>query len=342
MEFAVGRKLYGGSVWGIPQARRELVEAFVEVLVCDSMATGAVRALHATPEQMRLYAAAVKYYVPTSVEEVIRRAGVILGARHYLREGHCAGAFQKLVRDSSVLSIFHSGTFLNLTTVGMYLGELANRRAAAVRQNTEQIAQRVAAIFTLDHALPAFDAARLKLYTRGRDDVLYGLPSTLSLLRRLKDSLTTFTDVPGEVRVEVLDEIIRLTNELCLEVEAEDARQRETEARLGRAYGTSPEMFEQAQRYCVLHAAASCVHLWAHSRTRMEEFYQGGEWVVLALARQLKKLRGVSEVVLAEYYERVAEQLERLYAEHKSFALFPLQLAQADRREVEELLSAAV
>ncbi|HEY9405603.1 MAG TPA: acyl-CoA dehydrogenase family protein, partial [Pyrinomonadaceae bacterium] len=314
--------------------------------VCDSMATGAVRALHATPEQMRLYAAAVKYYVPTSVEEVIRRAGVILGARHYLREGHCAGAFQKLVRDSSVLSIFHSGTFLNLTTVGMYLGELANRRATAVRQSTEQIAQRVAAIFTLSHPLPAFDASRLKVYTRGRDDVLYGLPSTLSRLRRLKDSLTTFTDVQGEVRVEVqvevLDEIIRLTTELCQEVEAEDARQREMEAQLGNAYGTSPEMFEQAGRYCVLHAAASCVHLWAHSRAHMEEFYRGGEWVVLGLARQLKKLRGVSEAVAAEYYERVAEQLERLHAEQRSFALVPLHLAQADRREVEELLSAAV
>src|SRR5829696_4918025 len=179
LDFARSRNLYGARVVALPQVRRTLVEAFLDLLIGDCLTTACARAVHQTPEQMRLYSAVVKYYVPQSLEETIERLGVVLGARHYLREEHWHGTFQKLLRDNVVIR-YHFNAALNLTTIGVHLRDLAQHRAhAASHADASALQTRLASVFDLDHPAAEFDPNALSLYTRGRDDFLNGLELAL-------------------------------------------------------------------------------------------------------------------------------------------------------------------
>ena len=318
LDFARTRKLYGARVTALPQVRRTLVEAFLDLLIGDCLTTACARAVQQTPEQMRLYSAVVKYYVPQSLEETIERLGIVLGARHYLREEHWHGIFQKLLRDNKVLSIFHTGPLLNLTTIGVHLRDLAQQRAQA-DVDTSTLQTRLASVFDLHHPLADFDPNALSVYTRGRDDFLNGLELALEQLRQL-DQRTLVAQV----------------DRVLAQRQAADDEQRELSARLGRDYSRSPELFEQAERYCVLEAAACCVHLWLHNRERLGEFFGRGEWLVLSLERLLMKLDHDRSALPEEYEERVAEELERLFEEERLFSVVPLQLARSRNKEVDQ------
>jgi alkylation response protein AidB-like acyl-CoA dehydrogenase len=317
LDFARSRKLYGARVVELPQVRRTLVEAFIDLLIGDCLTTACARAVHQTPEQMRLYSAVVKYYVPQSLEETIERLAVVLGARHYLREEHWHGIFQKLLRDNVVVR-YHFNAALNLTTIGVHLRDLAQHRA---RADADALQTRLASIFDLNHSLRDFDPNALSLYTRGRDDFLNGLEFALEQLRLLAQR------APAALLQCAIAQVERVLEER----QAADDEQRELSSRLGGDYSRSPELFEQAERYCVLEAAACCVHLWLHNREQLGEFFGRGDWLVLSLERLLLRLgqrRG--EVLPAKHEERVAEELERLFEEGRLFSVVPLQLARRD------------
>src|SRR5207249_2562508 len=95
LDFALWRRLYGARVWDIPHARATLAHAFVDLLVADCVATACARAVQAAPEQLSLFSAVAKSFVPALIEGAIRDLSIVLGARHYLREGFAAGAFEK-------------------------------------------------------------------------------------------------------------------------------------------------------------------------------------------------------------------------------------------------------
>jgi hypothetical protein len=286
---------------------------FLDLLIGDCLTMACARAVHQTPEQMRLYSAVVKYYVPQSLEEVIERLGMVLGARHYLREEHWYGTFQKLLRDNVVLR-YHFNAALNLTTIGVHLRDLAQHRAQAAA--APELQTRLASVFNLDHPLAEFDPNRLSLYTRGRDDFLNGLELALEQLRQLDQEC-----------------LVAQVERLLEQRQAADDEQREVSSRLGSDYSRSPELFEQAERYCVLEAAACCVQMWLSNRERLGEFFARGDWLVLSLERLLARLGQQKSSLPAEHEERVAEELERLFEEERLFSIVPLQLAQRDELE---------
>src|SRR5262249_37315528 len=53
--FALGRRLYGGCAADIPLVREQLAGAFIDLLVCECVALGSARALHAAPGQMSVW-----------------------------------------------------------------------------------------------------------------------------------------------------------------------------------------------------------------------------------------------------------------------------------------------
>jgi alkylation response protein AidB-like acyl-CoA dehydrogenase len=324
LDFALSRTLYSTTVWSLPHARRILVEAFLDLLIAECMTIAYARAVHQTPEQMRLYSAVGKYFVASSLEETIERLAIVLGARHYLREGHWHGIFQKIVRDNVVVR-YHFNAALNLTTIGVHLRDLGRYRADSAARTEADMAQmeaRLAAIFTLHHPLAAFNPDALSLYSRGRDDVLHGLDSALVQLRRLTPRTSA--------EEALLSRLIAQIEELLVQRQVADDEQQGTERELRGAYGRSPEMFEQAERYCVLQAAACCLHLWIYNRETLGEFFGRGAWLVLSLERLLRRL-GVRRTMRmpAEYEESVAEELERLCVEEKLFSIVPIQLARS-------------
>lgn len=320
LDFARARNLYGARVFAMPQVRRTLVEAFLDLLVGDCLTTACARAVHQTPEQMRLYSAVSKYYVPQSLEETIERLAVVLGARHYLREEHWHGIFQKLLRDNVVVR-YHFNAALNLTTIGVHLRDLAQHRAAS-HADADALQTRLASIFDLNHPLPDFNPNALSLYTRGGDDFLNGLDPALEQLRQLAQR-------SPQSEASLLQRLVPQVEQVLEQRQAADDEQREVAARLGSDYSRSPELFEQSERYCVLEAAACCVHMWMHNREQLGEFFRRGDWLVLSLERLLLRLGQRSDALPVEHEERVADELERLLEEERLFSVVPLQLARA-------------
>lgn len=308
LDFALTRKLYGDSVFAIPHARRLLCDAFVDLLICECVSIASARSIHVEPEQMSVRSAISKFFVPTTVEKILKSLSVVMGARQYLRQEHCHGVFQKIYRDNGILSLFDGSTAVNLHAIGTQLGQLTRRVEHA------DVSDRLARIFSLDQALPDFDPDALELHNRGRDSVLQGLTLSLEKLSslELKDSAT----------LELIKERAR-----AILAEIENQRERVTASLKDNGFNKSPEMFEQADRYCVLEAAACCVHLWVHNREGLGEFFERGDWLVLSLERLLVRLGRRRTILPSEHEQRVATELERLYHERRLFSVVPFQLA---------------
>ncbi|HEX8845591.1 MAG TPA: acyl-CoA dehydrogenase [Pyrinomonadaceae bacterium] len=320
MDFAQARKLYGDSVFAIPHARRLLCDAFADLLICECLTLASVRSLHVEPQQMSLRSAIAKYYVPVTVERLIKNLSVVIGARQYLRQEHCSGIFQKIARDNAILSLFDGSTVVNLSLIALQLGQLASnsRKVDARRQD---LPIRLARIFSLAEDLPDFNPAALTLHNHGQDSILQGLEIALEHLSAL--------DIESEAEREVCRQIEGLTRTILAEAERQGEFVLSALESNDLAFKKSPEMFEQAERYCVLHAAACCLHMWLYNRERLGEFFRSGEWVVWCLGRLLGKLGINARGEMREHEAGLAAELERLFIEQKLFSIVPLQLAQS-------------
>ena len=80
---------------------------------------------------MSVWSAVAKYFVPVRVEALVRELAVVPGARHYLREGHFFGHFQKLMRDNAVAGLFDGSTVINLNAISQQRGQLYESRAGS-------------------------------------------------------------------------------------------------------------------------------------------------------------------------------------------------------------------
>ena len=305
LDFALARKLYGGKVVDIPHARGVLTDAFVDLLICDCLATSATRSLHVAPEQMSVTAAVVKYFVPTVVDDLIQNVSVVLGARNYLREGHWWGIFQKLVRDAPITSVGHYSSVINLSHLAPQLPQLARQKAADD--------ERLAAIFSLNRPLPEFEAGRLLLASRGQDDVFSGFENAVARLREAG-----------------LTEIAESSEGLLAEMEAWRRALSDTIAREGQAFSTAPEAFELARRYIMFHAAAACALTWLHNRNELDEFFARGEWLALCLDRVLRQFQPSRPAPPGRFVENVAQQMMSLYEDDCLFSIIPTQLARTE------------
>jgi alkylation response protein AidB-like acyl-CoA dehydrogenase len=319
--FALSRQLYGGYVFDIPHARLTLVNAFLDLLICDCMAISAARALHVSTDQMSVWSAVAKYFVPTTVEKIIASLAVVLGARYYLREDYCFGIFQKLLRDSAVVSLGHAGSFTNLQTIAQHLPSLSDGHSRADQHGCEELRLRLRATYSLGEPLPAFAPGKLEIVMRGCDDVLRGaelLPDQLS-------------DVPpgSGLEPQLGESLQALAVKLQEQIEALKRRCAVLVHNHGAAYTSSPEAFDLAKRYCTLHAATTCLHIWLHNRHDLGEFFAKGAWLVLCLDRLLSSPGWGPVPAQGQYVEAVAEQLSRLHNEDMLFSVVPFQTVDA-------------
>ncbi|MBK7864963.1 MAG: hypothetical protein IPJ65_41465 [Archangiaceae bacterium] len=145
-----------------------LTNAFLDLLICEATAFGALRGLHVAPGQLALGAAVVKLFVPGRLEQVVRDVAVVLGARHYLRDG----PFQKVLRDLAVVPLFDGSAPVNLEGIALQLSRL---------QPSAPPDERLFRRFDPQAPLAPFDGQGLELMGPGGDDVLHGpLPELLS------------------------------------------------------------------------------------------------------------------------------------------------------------------
>ena len=317
LDFALARKLYGDSVFAIPHARRLLCDAFVDLLICESLSIASARSIHVEPEQMSLRSAVSKFLVPTMVEKLLKSLSVVLGARQYLRQEHCEGVFQKVYRDNAILSLFDGSTVVNLHAIAIQLGHLTRGSGQANAEQQADLSSRLAGIFSLTEPLRDFDPAALTLHNRGRDSILQGFTLSLEKLSSIAPK-----DAGERATLELIERRAR-----AIVSETESQRELINASLKDSSFSKSPEMFEQAERYCLLEAAACCVHLWIHNRETLGEFFGRGDWLVLSLERLLVRLGRRRSLLPAEHEGRVARELERLYREQRPFSFLHFQLA---------------
>lgn len=336
VNFALSRQLYEGTVWDIPHARQELVASFLDILICDCVSIAAVRALHVVPEQMSLIASIIKYFVPKTVEGLIHRLSAVLGARHYLREGHYWGIFQKIMRDHAIISIFDGSAAVNLHGIGAQLSSFIGHPAQSVLQsasqsvvrNRRQIETNLEAIFDVERSLPDFDPSKLELLNRGQDHVVQGIEIAIDKLKSLCTN--------ASFKPEIVQHLLTLVEDIANSLKRLKRAFEELKDKLTRQLHKSSELFELSKQYCSLHAASACVHLWVHyDHTKNHakadslevDFLARGEWLVLCLVRLMKDFYPKKYEVSQTYYDNVSDHLLKLHQQDMLFSVFPFQLA---------------
>ena len=321
--FAVNRVIYNKNVMDLPQPRRTLVDAFLDILICDCETIPAARGFHIIPEQFSVWASVVKYFVTVRLEEMVNSVYVVLGSRFYMREEHEFGIFQKLLRDNSIISMFDGSSIVNLHALILQLRPLTKYRAKRNSRTMSALKTRLEAIFSLEKSVPPFEPNNLELFGRGMDDSLQGLEIALDMLEGLKNS--------DEVDPEVLENLLMLGNLVLEELNAHDEQISQSKFEYG--HDQSPELFEIAKKYCTLHAASACLHTWLYNRSILGEFFAWGEWLVLSLHRLLRTLRPLPYTLSEVYVENVAQELLKLYQENQHFSIVPFQLAHLQTTE---------
>jgi hypothetical protein len=262
-----------------------------------------MRSVQAMPEQMNILSAIIKYFVPTTLENTIRNLAVLFGARHFLREGDYFGIFQKILRDSTITSLFDTSTVINLDVIVHSLDKLTHLETSD--------RDRLGSAFCLYEALPPFAPDSLRAASHGRNDVFHALERALDFL----EESTRQPSIDDLVR----DELPRL-GALVLQ-ETRRLRDRvENELQTGSGGLMSPELFELAKRYCALHAASACLLMWCYNE--WDGFFGDGTWVVLCLSRILKNMNPHQRFVLPQpLTSRSVNHLEVCFHNKKPFSL---------------------
>ncbi|MEA5535106.1 acyl-CoA dehydrogenase [Crocosphaera sp. XPORK-15E] len=323
LNFALNRVVYGKKVFDLPQPRKVLTDAFLDILICDCETIGAARGFHVIPEQFSVWASVTKYFVTTQLETMINNVYTVLGSRFYMREEHDYGIFQKVLRDNSIISMFDGSTVVNLHALILQFRQLTKYRARRKPEAIAQLQHRLEIIFSLEKQIPQFEPEKLELFGRGVDDPLQGLEIALKQLEALKE----ISDVDEEVLVNLMG-----LGNLILE-ELNDHDELITNSKFEYGHDQSPELFEIAKKYCILHAATCCLQMWLYNRTILGEFFAKGEWLVLSLHRLLRMIRPLPYSISDAYVANLAEELLKLYKEDKLFSIVPFQLAQSPLTE---------
>ena len=333
LNFAVNRRLYNKTVIDMPHARRTLTNAFVDMLICDCVNIGAARGFHVVPEQFSVWSAVDKYFVPVTLEQVMKDTSVVLGSRFYMRDEHDSGVFQKMLRDSAIISMFDGSSVVNLHALILQRRQIAKARGRRKPEKVAALKARLAQSFALDQPVPPFQPEKLELISRGADDVMQGIETTLEQLEALKAD----TSDPSLDQA-VLDQVLGLAQVILEEINAQD--ELITQSAFEHGHDQSFESFELAKQYCYLHAAIACILMWVHNRSPQQparaalgEFFAKGEWLVLSLHRLLGHFRMSLTAPPQVYYENVIQELLRLHAADKMFSIVPFQLANPSTQE---------
>jgi alkylation response protein AidB-like acyl-CoA dehydrogenase len=306
VSFALNRRLYGRVVIDLPHAEAVLSDAFLDLLICDCVTSSGLRSFHVAPEQSSLWASIVKYFVPTTLEAMMQSLSVVLGARYYMREEHEWGTFQRVLRDGAVVSLFDGSTVVNLHALMLQFRHLTRR---VVRGDQ---GARLRQIFDMNSSVPPWDGQRLSLVSTQANDAVEGVEHSLKQLKAEREDHSA--DRAG------IDQILALGETLKRQIEAHNANFVDAEFEHGHLQ--SAAMFRAAQRYCALHAAASCLHSWVWNRNNSPSFFAGGKWLIPALARIFDKhLHIHHDDVIDGSRPELLQQLQRLYRDNRMFSI---------------------
>ena len=298
LDFATERHIFGRRLCEIPFSRRQLVDAYAEMVLADCLASTSARALQVVPSQSSLHSAASKYLVPTLLGGTMSDLALVLGARHYLRTDSRFGAFQKLLRDAPVAAFADGNTVVNLRVLASQLPTvLADREPTPV--------QRLEVLFNYEATMPGFQPWHMELASRGgAHDVMDGLEECIDTLTA--EGMSGLAEAGRMVAAEVDLLRERLTASL---------------ARKPREVSGDPDVLDLTHQFCLLHAAVCVLGTWTHNDPVPPEAV-----AVWAIRRALLPL-GRHVNCPPEVEQTAAEHLLDLHARGTSFSVREQQLS---------------
>jgi hypothetical protein len=258
---------------------------------------------------MSVWSSVAKYLVPTTVEELIRDAAVVLGARHYLREAHYAGIFQKAMRDNAVVSLFDGSTAVNLHIISGQLGALAAGRKRSGEAPDPGAAGRLRELFSNRGPAPRRVFPRdsdLTFTNDGRDEIVEGLNTALQ------------SGLP--------EPIILLAQRLAGHLDGID-RSLEILRETGDRRVNSARRFGLAKRYCQITAGAACIQTWLHNQGAGNDFLDNSVWLEVILHRLLARMDPNTPEAPDAACGQIFDQMAAQHYRGELFSLFPFQLA---------------
>ncbi|MFE5580723.1 acyl-CoA dehydrogenase family protein [Kitasatospora sp. NPDC056531] len=321
LDFTEGRVILGKAVSDIPYSRRQLTEVFADLMVCDAVSLGAVRALQVVPQQASVWSSVAKYFVPTVLEQTMSQLSVVLGARFFLRGHPHYGVYQKMLRDLLVANFADGNTVVNLRNLGSQLEGLLASATGAGEEVRAAAAERAAVLYGIDRAMPPYQPWEQELHSRGLDDALLAAPDGLRRLRALAE----------EAKEEERERLLRaaaVAEELLAQAGPLAERNAALRAELGREYGQSAELFDLAKEYCLLHAAAACVLTFVHSHGALDDPLPSGALLLLQLERLRRQWYPHQAVTDPGVIDEVMRVLRHLYRENQLFSHWQFPLAE--------------
>jgi alkylation response protein AidB-like acyl-CoA dehydrogenase len=319
------RRLYDGPASEIPYVTETLANAYVSLLVAECESLVAMRGLHLHIDEFSLWANLAKVQVARLIDGNAEALARALGARYFMRAPEHAGIFQKMLRDSAIVSVFDGSEPVCLDSIAVQLGALA--KASRLGRDEDW-----SLLYDLRQPLPAFEPANVTVFGRGRDAVFASLPGLLELLEKAAPD-----EGCDQQRLSVLRELgARLATELK-ELLAQTAEARSWAAAQAAqpsasAKTTSPRLLGLAERACALHAKVSALGVWLHNRGHLGAFFADGEWLQVALARERVHRYEVGDLEPATA-RRVFTRLNEQLAAHEFFSVTSVRQARPGAAE---------
>ncbi|WP_217249235.1 acyl-CoA dehydrogenase [Streptomyces sp. AC602_WCS936] len=311
-DFARERRVGGRRASELPYPRRELATAAALVLAADVAALTAARGVHALPAAQCLWSSVAKKTATDFADEVFARCADVLGTQGVLREGPYA-AFDTARRDNAVVRYIDTSPVANIRLVAAQLARLAG--AAGEPSGGSGGEEALGPVFDLGAELPEADWDRLQLSDRGGDPVLSRLPAVAAAVRH---AVTEGAAAP----VADAARIVARTRQLECAVNGllHDVAWR---LRAGQeAGGGPPELGDLAERLCLLHTAASCVHLWWACRDRSLLGLPPGDpgWLSPVLTAVLDRAGGRVAPLPDPEARQLMDVVTPLYEENRMFS----------------------
>ncbi|MGA4851480.1 acyl-CoA dehydrogenase [Streptomyces sp. G5(2025)] len=323
--FLSRRMLYDGPASEIPYVSESLANAYLSMLVAECESLVAMRGLHLYAEEFSVWGNLTKVQVTRLIDANSKVLARTLGARYYMRAPEHEGIFQKMLRDSAVVSVFDGSEPVCLDSIALQLPAMAKAHG---RERDEDWR----ALYDLRAELPAFDPARGSVFGRGRDAVLAGLPALIGRLAELSPS-----DGCDEERLAALRTRAEgLRQELDAVFARVDEARRWTAAPAGQptasAKTTAPPLIRLAEELCSLHAKVAALGIWLFNRDHLGVFFADGAWLQAALDREEVHQYQVGDLAPATALALLT-RMNSQRADNAFFSIMTVRQAQPGARE---------
>jgi alkylation response protein AidB-like acyl-CoA dehydrogenase len=322
-EYLAQRQLYAAPVAAIPHVRETLANAYLSLLVAECASLVSMRGLHLFPEEAGTWSVMTKVQVTRQVDRSTQALVGLMGARSYLRSGPDQGTFQKMVRDSAVVSLFDGSEPVCLDGLAAQLPAMG--RAVAKPRDEDWTR-----LYDLRVPLEDFGPEKVRVHGRGSNAVLASLPGLIDALDAIKSTAGCQPDRLAALRV-LAKELQRQLNELF------DGVREMTGAQLapGAVKRTPTRLVRLAESCCALFASVASLGVWVYNRDHLDGFFADGAWLEASLRRTAAHQFDTGDLppeVTAELYDRMTQQRE----ESKYFSVIKLQQAEPFRRETSD------